>query len=699
MYMDGFSVGFPQQNHGFFYGNVGAATPVSEKKPPSGVRVVVRVRPRNEAEAMRDDMPAVECHEDCRTILIRCGEAGAKGITFSRVCPEDSAQESVFEDCRVADMVRQALEGYSATIFAFGQTGSGKTFTITGPETGWNEDQEMAGIIPRALQYMYQLIQEMADQGVECKVSAAYLEIYNEQVQDLLNPSGVSLPIRWNVSRGFYVENLFIVECESLDDCLAVLEEGLKNRKTGSHYLNEHSSRSHSIMTIYTTTKTMDTDDGKPLVKHGRISFVDLAGSEKVKSSKASGETLNETLNINKSLLTLDNRRREGHIPYRDSKLTMLLSDSLGGHGIALMIACVSPASVNIHETIKTLRYAQRAKRIKNKPIVLVDPVLDVVVQLKREVKGLRRENAVLRARVESRQHSHEIRNGNLSLPAIHQPNIGQFRFPQESSPKPPYQHHPPSHEINNHNLNQHQHHHHSYQQQHQHQHQNHQGLQQQQQQQQQHQGQQHQKQQQILQQQQQQLPYILSPLPPTVGTPSFLPRPRASSVASSVCSSRTNSSGMCSKCPPLYQESLATPIPPKEPIHQKGISSRRRVLNAPSSAGTQRRSDPILVASRKTNRMQRPPIIPLPLARQPIRRQYPHTLPPLPPDASIDDVEKYVQQSETHQESEGANLYSDGILPLGTLHEVSAVKGWIMRDVEALDREIKTMTLGVGKK
>ncbi|KAJ3205063.1 Kinesin- protein 12 [Dinochytrium kinnereticum] len=404
--------------------------------PPSGVRVVVRVRPRNEMEAQKDESPAIECQQDCRTILIRCGDMDVRGLTFNKVCPQESKQEDVFEECKVPEMIMQALEGYSATIFAFGQTGSGKTFTITGPESeaGWDNESDKAGIIPRALQYLYQVIQQKTDEAIECKVSAAYLEIYNEHVQDLLNPNGVSLPIRWNSSRGFYVENLFIVECESLGDCTAVLEEGLRNRKTGSHNLNEHSSRSHSIMTIYVTTKAVDLDDGKPIVKHGRISFVDLAGSEKVKTSKATGETLNETLNINKSLLTLgncisclaDTRRREGHIPYRDSKLTMLLSDSLGGHGIALMIACISPSTLNIHETIKTLRYAQRAKKIRNKPILLVDPVLDVVVQLKREVKGLRKENAVLRARMESRQQSG---GAGMRLPAMPTPpNLGAMQ-------------------------------------------------------------------------------------------------------------------------------------------------------------------------------------------------------------------------------------------------------------------------------
>ncbi|RKO92742.1 P-loop containing nucleoside triphosphate hydrolase protein, partial [Blyttiomyces helicus] len=261
---------------------------------------------------------------------------------------------------------------FATTVFAFGQTGSGKTYTITGPEGGETRGETM-GLVPRALRFLFDRI------GKETRsvftTRAAYLEIYNEQVLDLLNPNSSALPVRWSTTKGFYVENLFIVECDVLDDCLAVLEEGLRNRTMGSHQLNEHSSRSHSIMTVFVDSERVDAEDGRVVRRHGRISFVDLAGAEKVKESRATGETLTETLSINKSLLTLGNciscladaRKRTGHIPYRDSKLTKLLSDSLGGHGLAIMIACISPSAHNAHETLKTLRYAQRAKRIKNR--------------------------------------------------------------------------------------------------------------------------------------------------------------------------------------------------------------------------------------------------------------------------------------------------------------------------------------------
>ncbi|KAI9330368.1 P-loop containing nucleoside triphosphate hydrolase protein, partial [Zopfochytrium polystomum] len=281
-------------------------------------------------------------------------------------------------------MVLQAINGYNATIFAFGQTGSGKTFTITGPEEEWDTSADTAGIVPRALEFLFDQVgairesqSNRPEQGQSITVRAAFLEIYNEQVQDLLNPGPSNLAIRWTAARGFYVENLFVADCDVLEDCMAVLEEGMRNRTTGSHRLNENSSRSHSIMTVYVDSCTIDSDDGEPVIRHGKISFVDLAGSEKVKESKATGETLTETLNINKSLLTLGNCisalsdpvKRNSHIPYRDSKLTKLLADSLGGSGLALMIACVSPASLNIAETLKTLRYAHRAKRIENRGV------------------------------------------------------------------------------------------------------------------------------------------------------------------------------------------------------------------------------------------------------------------------------------------------------------------------------------------
>lgn len=370
----------------------------------TNIKVVIRVRPLNETETQRKDEKAIHCMEDSQTIRYSGGDGKNKPLTFNRVLAEESTQEQVFETCGVKDLLERALDGYAVTVFAFGQTGSGKTFTITGSET--SSTAESQGIIPRSLNYLFDKIVSRPENRYTLR--AAYLEIYNEQVQDLLNPSNTSLPVRWTSEKGFYVENLFVVECEVLDDCFAVLEEGLRNRTVAAHALNEHSSRSHSIMTLQIDSEVTDPQDGRVSVRQGKIHFVDLAGSEKVKESKVQGENFSEALNINKSLLTLgqcisalsDPKRKGAHVPFRDSKLTKLLADSLGGRGLSLMIACVSPSSYNINESMKTLRYAENAKRIKNKPIIQMDPREEYILQLKTEIKGLRQENQQLKQRI-----------------------------------------------------------------------------------------------------------------------------------------------------------------------------------------------------------------------------------------------------------------------------------------------------------
>lgn len=201
------------------------------------------------------------------------------------------------------------------------------------------------------------------------------------------------------------MEDLTVVECTSKEDLIAVMHEGIKNRKTGSHNLNSDSSRSHSILTVYLISETKGEDD-HVFKKYGKISFVDLAGSERLKDSESAGDMVKETGNINKSLFMLgkvisclsDKRGiNNKHIPYRDSKLTMLLMDSLGGASKALMIACVSPSEVYIEETTSTLNYATRTMSIKNKPVIQMDAKEQIRFNLKREVHLLRLENKFLK--------------------------------------------------------------------------------------------------------------------------------------------------------------------------------------------------------------------------------------------------------------------------------------------------------------
>lgn len=219
-----------------------------------------------------------------------------------------------------------------------------------------------------------------------------------------------SLAVRWNIRNGFFVQDLFVVECEVLQDVMAVVSEGHRNRRIGSHELNKDSSRSHSILTVHLESETIDPDDGHPLVKFGKIVFVDLAGSERLKDTRSEGMTLTETGAINRSLFTLSKvisaladaakkkkPKKSNFVPYRDSKLTKLLMDSLGGTSMTLMIACVSPSSHYMDETISTLNYATRANKIQNKPMVQMDPKEQLIYNLRQEIKLLRMENNYLR--------------------------------------------------------------------------------------------------------------------------------------------------------------------------------------------------------------------------------------------------------------------------------------------------------------
>ncbi|XP_022095789.1 kinesin heavy chain-like [Acanthaster planci] len=375
------------------------------------VNVVARVRPLSEAEIKRGDKDCVKIQHNSSSITLGSTEK-SKTFTFNSVFNSRTSQREVLEKCGIKQMIEMAVDGYSCTTFAYGQTGSGKTYTITGPisQDSLMPPQDKYGLIQRSFIHLFDVLGQRSGPNITFTLSASYLEIYNEQVKDLLNPGRESLPVRWSKDKGFYVENLFVVDCETLDDLLGVLEEGMGQRQIATNNINEYSSRSHTIVSLQIDSEMPDPEEESLYItKHGRLSFVDLAGSEKVKELGNSGELLTETTNINKSLLTLgncisslsDNRKRSGHIPYRDSKLTKLLADSLGGSGVTLMIACITPSSYCLSESLSTLRYANRAKRIKNKPVVRMDPRERLILSLKREVKLLRNENLYLRQRLE----------------------------------------------------------------------------------------------------------------------------------------------------------------------------------------------------------------------------------------------------------------------------------------------------------
>ncbi|XP_036379651.1 kinesin-like protein KIF12 [Megalops cyprinoides] len=336
---------------------------------------------------------------------IQVSHAGKeRAFSFDVILGPETSQEDVFEDCGVKRLVDMAIQGYSCTVFAFGQTGSGKTYTISGPHSllrDGSQEPHLYGLIQRSLSYLLGQVSIADSQVTLC---ASYLEIYNEQVQDLLNPwPPRSLVVRGSRTRGFRVESLSVVEFHSLDGFMKLLEGGLQNRHTSAHRQNERSSRGHTILTLYIKSKTAGTERGG--VTHGKLSLVDLAGSERVRDTGSKEELLEEAGNINRSLLALgkciaalvDTKARDRHIPYRDSKLTKLLSDSLGGAGVTLMIACVSPTAANLQETLNTLHYSSRARKIRNWPIAKQDHREKQVGSLQREVHLLRRENLLLR--------------------------------------------------------------------------------------------------------------------------------------------------------------------------------------------------------------------------------------------------------------------------------------------------------------
>jgi len=387
--------------------------------------VHVRVRPLNDFERGRGDHECVHCAEDGRTVQFvtqpergRGGGGGGgvvKQLTFDSV-QSGSSQVEVFRACGTQALLQDALQGYAVTIFAYGQTGSGKTYTISGDPDCEPDSEEAppwsdagpSGLIPRALGTLFAAIAQWTHEGrlSACSVRASYLELYNEQLNDLLNPTSTNLQLRTHAQTGPFVENLLQVDCESVADAMMVFAEGVRNRKVGSHQLNKDSSRSHCLMTLHLTAEHVGG------TSNGKICFVDLAGSERIMESRTTGDALKETGHINRSLFTLGNvisaladpRKRGGHIPYRDSKLTRLLMDSLGGDGRTLMLACCSPSSHHLDETLNTLHFASRAKNITNRPVVQLDAQAAMSQQLQatyaQQLRALQEENAALRQRL-----------------------------------------------------------------------------------------------------------------------------------------------------------------------------------------------------------------------------------------------------------------------------------------------------------
>ncbi|KAI9793780.1 MAG: Kinesin heavy chain [Piccolia ochrophora] len=326
------------------------------------IKVVARFRPENKSELERGGQPIVAFDTEDTCTLSSSEASGA--FTFDRVFDMSSRQTDVF-DYSIRSTVDDILNGYNGTVFAYGQTGAGKSYTMMGADI---DDDDSRGIIPRIVEQIFTSI--LSSPGnIEYTVRVSYMEIYMERIRDLLAPQNDNLPVHEEKNRGVYVKGLLEIYVSSVQEVYEVMRRGGTARAVAATNMNQESSRSHSIFVVTITQKNVETGSAKS----GQLFLVDLAGSEKVGKTGASGQTLEEAKKINKSLSALGmviNSLTDGkssHIPYRDSKLTRILQESLGGNSRTTLIINCSPSSYNDAETLSTLRFGVRAKAIKNK--------------------------------------------------------------------------------------------------------------------------------------------------------------------------------------------------------------------------------------------------------------------------------------------------------------------------------------------
>ncbi|XP_029986958.1 kinesin-like protein kif7 [Sphaeramia orbicularis] len=364
----------------------------------SAVQVAVRVRPLLPKELLH-------CHESCITVdseLCRVTLGHDRHFLCDFVFEETCCQEEIYS-VSVQPLIDAFFQGFNATVFAYGQTGSGKTYTIGEANISSFRDEEQ-GIIPRAVADVFKLLDE--NDLADFSVRVSYLEVYKEEFKDLLEMETASKDIHIREDKGNIVL-CGVKECEveGLDEVLSLLESGNTARHTGATQMNPNSSRSHTIFTIYMDQRrgssrlcSSTTSTGAQMLS-SKFHFVDLAGSERILRTGNTGERLKESIQINSGLLALGNvigalgdpKRKGSHIPYRDSKITRILKDSLGGNSKTLMIACISPSSSDFDESLNTLNYATRARNIQNRATVNCKREPDRVEGLEQQIKALRR--------------------------------------------------------------------------------------------------------------------------------------------------------------------------------------------------------------------------------------------------------------------------------------------------------------------
>uniref|UniRef100_A0A452HVZ7 Kinesin motor domain-containing protein n=1 Tax=Gopherus agassizii TaxID=38772 RepID=A0A452HVZ7_9SAUR len=383
-----------------------ATQPLSNTPSTEGdaIKVYVRVRPPSEGAALADGDQGLCLSVLSSNTLRLHSKPEPKIFTFDHVANIDTTQEAVFSSV-AKNIVESCMNGYNGTIFAYGQTGSGKTFTMMGPSDSDNFTHNLRGVIPRSFEYLFFLIErekEKAGTGKSFLCKCSFIEIYNEQIFDLLDSASAGLFLREHIKKGVFVVGAVEQVLTSAAEAYQVLTMGWRNRRVASTSMNRESSRSHAVFTI--TVDSMEKNGEVVNIRSSQLNLVDLAGSERQKDTHTEGVRLKEAGNINRSLSCLGQvitalvdvgNGKQRHICYRDSKLTFLLRDSLGGNAKTCIIANVHPGSRCFGETLSTLNFAQRAKLIKNKAVINEDTQGNVS-QLQAEVKKLKEQLAQL---------------------------------------------------------------------------------------------------------------------------------------------------------------------------------------------------------------------------------------------------------------------------------------------------------------
>ncbi|XP_078133812.1 kinesin-like protein KIF15 isoform X2 [Sander vitreus] len=383
-------------------GSVDSTQPAASSDSDS-IKVFVRVRPLTQCSGLTTDGDQKLCLTVTSPNTIRLlSKPEPRTFTYDHVADMETSQDSVFSSV-AKNIVESCMNGYNGTIFAYGQTGSGKTFTMLGPSELDNFTDELRGVIPRSFEYLFFLINREVERSGQSKsflCKCSFIEIYNEQIYDLLDTASASLFLRENIKKGLFVEGAVEKFVNSATEAYQVLSMGWRNRRVASTSMNRESSRSHAVFTM--TLESKESVNEVVNIRMSQLNLVDLAGSERQKDTHTEGSRLKEASSINRSLMCLGqvimalvdvSNGKNRHICYRDSKLTFLLRDSLGGNAKTYIIANVHPGSKCFGETLSTLQFAQRAKLIKNKAIINEDTQGNVR-QLQAEVKKLKEQLA-----------------------------------------------------------------------------------------------------------------------------------------------------------------------------------------------------------------------------------------------------------------------------------------------------------------